>query len=298
MDRKTNLNSKTLLSISLINYNNMELLKKCLISIYKNIRKIKFEVLLVDNASKDGSVKMVQQLFPKVKLIKNKKNLIFTKAHNQNLSKIRGKYFLVLNEDIQIFKHSIEEIISFLESNPKTGLASCAQIDETGKIDKTCSRLPHPLLEFFEYTFTGKVLRKILNFKKIERGIKKYRYFAWNRKSIRQVEVLPGSFLLGKTELLKKVGLFDENLLLFYEEPDLCQRARKKGYLSFHLGKVKVMHLKSRAIAKLPIFTRYRIAEHDLLNYYKKYFGYKWYLFLWFSLRPNWLYWRIKSIND
>ena len=103
MDRKTNLNSKTLLSISLINYNNMELLKKCLISIYKNIRKIKFEVLLVDNASKDGSVKMVQQLFPKVKLIKNKKNLIFTKAHNQNLSKIRGKYFLVLNEDIQIF---------------------------------------------------------------------------------------------------------------------------------------------------------------------------------------------------
>lgn len=284
------------LSISLVSYKNRQLLENCLNSIFANIKRLKFEVSLVDNASKDGTVKMVKKKFPKVKLIENSQNLIYSKAHNQNLKKVKGKYFLVLNEDTLLSPSTLGEMVKFLEKHPKVGLASCREIDEKGIVDMTCSRFPHPIYDFFEASFAGKFLLKLIPLQNVKRMLADYRYKNWKRNTIRAIEVIPGSFFMGRKEVLNEVGLFDENLLLFYEEPDLCQRALRAGWETFHNGKVTITHLKTKAIAKLPEFARYQIAEHDMLNYYKKYFGFFWWLFLWISFRPNWLYWKVHSL--
>lgn len=139
------------LSISIVSFNTKSLLEQCLYSIFSNTKNLKFEVLLVDNASKDETVEMVKVKFPQVRFTQNPKNLIFTKAHNQNLAKVKGRYFLVLNEDTQIPAGALIEMVEFMSVGPKNlGLASCREVDEKGNLDMTCSRLPHPIFDFFE----------------------------------------------------------------------------------------------------------------------------------------------------
>lgn len=286
------------LSISLISYNNKELLQNCLNSIYQNTKRISFEILLVDNASIDESVQMVRQNFPKVKLIRNKKNLYFIKAHNQNLRKVKGRYFLVLNEDTELSSGCLDKMIYFMDKHPNIGLSSCRQSDDKGAIDTTCSQFPTPFIELLGSSLIFTTLRKFLRFSFIEKPLSVYRYTGWKRDTVKQVDVIPGSFFLGRSEVIEKIGLFDERFIFFYEEPDYCFRARKVGYLTYHNGKVTIKHLRAKGVAKIPLFKRFYISEHDLLAYYKKYFGLVWWLLLWLFLKPNWIYWRLKSFQS
>lgn len=290
-----NTQSKIDLSISLISFNNKKLLEDCLNSIFLNIKKLNFEVLLVDNNSKDGSPLIVKEKFPQVKIICNRENRLFIKAHNQNLKKVKGRYFLVLNEDTVIPPLATEKMVKFMDKNPKIGLASCRQIDEYGNVDMTCSRFPTPIFELFEFSFLAKIFKKIFLHSSVDKALNSYHYKGWGRDTIKKVDVIPGSFFMGRQELLKKVGLFDEKLLFFYVEPDYCIRVKKANFSVYHNGKISIMHLKAKSLAKLSSFRRYQISEYSLLQYYKKYFGNIWWLILWLSLRPNWLYWRFKD---
>lgn len=296
--------SKLDLSISLLTYNTNHLAKKCLESIYKqsfstnkNTSSINFEILLVDNASTDGTPEMIRKEFPKVKLAASRKNLLFIKGHNQNLRKVLGRYFLILNEDTEIGPGVLEKMVEFMDKHPKVGLASPRQTDELGQTDTTCSRLPSPAIELLESSI---LFQKLATpFKKFtQKYLDRYRYKGWDRKSTREVDVLPGSFIIARKELLQKIGFLDEDLLFFYGEADYCQRAKKAGYFSYHCGKVTFTHLRSKAISKWLPFKRYQITEHDMLVYYKKYFGVFWFLILWLLLRPNWIYWKLKSTNS
>lgn len=301
------------LSISLLSFNTKDFVENCLNSIYKqsfstkkqsfstkkNTKNITFEVLLVDNGSKDNTPQMVEKKFPKVKLIKNKKNLLYIKGHNQNLKRVKGRYFLVLNEDTEIGPKVLEKMVKFMDKNPKIGLASCREVDQDGKVDKTCSTFPHPLHEIFESSYLGKLAGKMLFSKQINGLLSRYRYGSWNRATVRQVEVIPGSFFMGRSGLLQKVGLFDEkNLLFFYGEPDYCQRVKKAKYQVVHNGKLTIKHLKAKGLAKLSSLARYQITQHDILAYYRKHFGSFWMVLLAVFLLPNWLYWRAKSLTS
>lgn len=281
------------LSISLITYKNKGLLEGCLESIYKNTKKTTFEILLVNNVYRDQSSVMVRKKFPKVKLTDNKKNLLFIKSHNQNLKKAQGRYFLILNEDTLLPSKSIDKMVRFMDQNPDVGIASCRQIDENGIIDNTCSRFPTPLTEIFESVFITKFFLNLLPVKSINRMLANYRYIGWKRNTIKEVDVVPGSFFMGRSELLQTVGFLDPGLLFFYVEPDYCFRAKQAGYKVIHNGKVQIMHLKAQGLLKTHPFFRYQITEYSLLAYYRKYFGFVWWIILWLLLRPNWLYFKL-----
>lgn len=281
------------LSISLLSFNNRQLLKNCLSSIYQNTQKITFEILLVDNASKDGTVPMVKGKFPKVKLIANRQNKLYIRGHNQNLKRVKDRYFLILNEDTYLPPETLDKMVNFMDANPKIGLASCRQVDENGHLDRTCSKFPHPIYEILEISYINKLLGKFTPFKKL---LEHYRYAHWDRTATRAVDVVPGSFMIGRRELLEIIGLFDEkNLLFFYGEPDYCLRAKRAGYRVYHNGEVTITHLKSKALSKLPLEMRSKISLHDMLAYYKKHFGVLWWLILWLLSTPNALYWHHKS---
>src|SRR3990167_1125650 len=112
-----------LLSISIPSYNTKTLLKNCIKSIYKNKCDFNFEVIVVDNASNDGTTDMMRKEFPNVKLIANKKNLYFGKAHNKALRISRGKYVMLLNSDTILPSKCLIKLVSFLEKNPTIGAA-------------------------------------------------------------------------------------------------------------------------------------------------------------------------------
>src|SRR3990167_8183617 len=116
--------SKILLSISIPTYNMKSLLKNCLNSIYKNNCNFKFEVIVVDNASSDGTIELIKKEFPNVKIIANVTNLYFGRAHNKAFKICKGKYIMLLNSDTILPQNALIKLISFLESNPTIGASS------------------------------------------------------------------------------------------------------------------------------------------------------------------------------
>ena len=276
------------LSIAIVNFNTKDHLRNCLSSIYNYIDKLDFEVIVVDNGSKDGSVAMIKNEFRKVILMRNSKNLFFSRAYNQALEKAQGKYFLILNSDTKLRKDSLYKMFVFMEKYPNAAAASCREIDENGNLDLTCSRFPTPLMEFFESNLVGKIIKN-------NKLLAKYRYGSWPRDTLRAVEVIPGSFMFTRRSLVKKLGGFDEKLLLFYSDYDLCLRMKKAGFVNYFYSKVTITHLRTQSVKLLDKWQLYKISLADMLTYYKKHFGFIWWLFLWIAYRPNWLYWRLKS---
>lgn len=304
------------LTISIANYNTRGHLKNCLESIFssvgegniiKNIRKrspqgkktdilknskgLKIEIFVVDNASTDGSQKMIKQEFPQINLIENPKK--FTRhgwrAYNQATQRAKGQFIVTMNSDILISKTTLSKMIQFLKSHPDAAAAAPRQVDKNEHLAFTCSRFPTPQIEFFE----SNLLAKIFKNKKL---IDWYRYNGWQRNTVRKVDVISGSFFFADASKMQKVGWFDENFLLYYGENDLCLRIKKTGFHIYHNPHVTITHLQSESVKKLSSWELNKIVLNDMLYYYKKHFGIIWWLFLWFAYRPNWLYWKWRNI--
>ncbi len=249
-------------TISIVSYNTCELLKRCLDSIYKHTKNVAFEIIVVDNASSDGSVKMVKSNFKQIKLIENKKNLFFTKAHNEVLSKASGRYFLILNSDTYFTDNSVKKMVDRLDKESSIGAIGGLEIYEEGKIISTGSKFTTPLIDFYELSILGKRLKN----KKL---INKYKYIRQNRLFDFDVDVTSDAFLMVRTKILREIGGYDSKFLLYYTENDLCLRIKKKGYRILHLGNAKVIHTVSASVKKLG-WKKLDIYYNDLLYYYKK----------------------------
>lgn len=250
------------LTISVASFNTRELLARCLKSIYKNTKNIKFEIIVVDNASYDGSQRMVKEDFKKVKLLENKKNLFFTKAHNIALALAEGRYFLILNSDVYFLDNSLKKMVDKLDSDSRIGAIGGTETYENGKIISTGSKESTPLLDFYELSLIGKRIR---NKKKINR----YRMIRENRLHNFEVDTTSDAFLMVRTKMLKEIGGYDENLLLYYTENDLCLKIKNKGFKIIHMGSVRVVHTVSASVKKIG-WKKLDIYYQDLLHYYKK----------------------------
>jgi len=140
------------LSIAIVSYNTREILEDCLRSVKVAIGKLKSEVFVVDNDSKDGTAQMVREKFPWVKLIANKDNKGFGKANNQALKIVKGKYILVLNPDTKVLPDTFTKMISFMDRHPDVGMGTCKIELFTGKIDRDCRRhFPTPWRSFTHF---------------------------------------------------------------------------------------------------------------------------------------------------
>ncbi|MBI4744911.1 MAG: glycosyltransferase family 2 protein [Actinobacteria bacterium] len=122
------------LSIIIVNWNTKNLLKDCLNSIFDNSPSFKFEVIVVDNASTDGSPQMVTDYFSFVKLISNDSNKGFSYANNRGIERSIGQYILLLNSDTVVFKKALENMISFMDNNPEAGAVGCRLLMSDGTI--------------------------------------------------------------------------------------------------------------------------------------------------------------------
>ena len=279
-------------SVCILNFNTKAHLINCLTYLFRNTKNLKMEVFVTDNGSVDDSVQSVKKNFPQVHVIANppKDSLKGWRGYNQATAQCKGKYIITLNSDILIPPNALAKMIKFLEAHKDAAAASCRQIDDKGNLDYTCSRFPHPLIEFFQSNVLAKVFKN-------QKLIKNYRYGSWHRDTVRMVDVISGSFFFANAALIKKVGYFDENLLLYYGENDLCLRIKKAGLSVYHNPKVTIIHLRSQSVNKLPPWQLFQITLHDMLYYYKKHFGLAWWLFLWITYRANWIYWRLQSLK-
>jgi len=251
------------LTISIISYNTKLLLKRCLKSIYQFTKGISFEVIVVDNASSDGSAQMVAKSFPQVKLIQNQVNRFYTGANNQALRVAQGKLFLILNSDIFLKDNALKKMVDYLTKHPRVAAVEPLQRYEDGRIAPTGSRHNSLWLDITQLT----LLHRLIKPKKLA----DYQMKKFDRTKTWPAEIICDAAMLLPTSLLKKIGGYDEALKLYYTENDLCHRIQKQGLTTVHLGKAVVWHTVSASTQKAGWKKISPIYSQDARIYYRKY---------------------------
>lgn len=235
------------LSIIIVNYNVKEFLRNLLDSIDKALQNISTEIIVVDNASDDGSVELLKSKFPTVKLIENKTNLGFGKANNQALKISKGKYILLINPDTIVGEDTFTKMIKFLEVQKDAGLAGCKILNPDGSLQLACRRsFPGPWTSFCKVTGLSNLFPNSKLFAR-------YNLTYLDENQTYEVDAISGSFMMFSREVYEKVGGFDEQFFMYGEDLDLCYRIQKAGYKVFYLHTTQVIHYKGESTKRSSI---------------------------------------------
>lgn len=210
------------LSVVIVNWNTLAMLRDCLDSLFGSGVTASLEVFVVDNGSTDGSPGMVEAEFPSVKLIRNTRNMGFAAANNQALRIAKGRHVLLLNSDTLVHDGVIDASIDYMDHNPHVGMMGCRVLNADGTVQTTCSRFP---------TLANLLLLTSGLFKVPGLSVaRRYRMEDWQRDDERDVEVVSGCYLMARRAATESVGLLDENFFFFGEETDWCRRFLAHGY--------------------------------------------------------------------
>lgn len=252
------------LTIGIVNYNTKNNLKKCVESILENPPKYKYQIVIVDNNSTDGSKKFLKKIKEKnVKYILSKKNRGFGAACNQIAKLEDSPYILFLNPDVEVSRNSIDELISFLEDNEKVGVVTGKLLFPDGSLQLSCRKFPSILKALFgreslmRKIFPNNIISK--NYLMSEVDYDKKQFPDWIR----------GAVMLFKTEVFKQVGGFDEKFFLYFEDTDICLRLLKKGYKAAYLPEAVFYHKLAASTAKEQLRTKI-IHNISMFHYIRK----------------------------
>ena len=251
------------LSVIIVNWNTRDLLCPCIKSIKTHTKRISFEIIVIDNASSDGSPEAVEKRFPEVTLIKNKDNRGFGQANNQGLEKAKGKHILFLNSDVVIKENCLDDMFDFMERNPEVGASSCKLTFPDGNLQHSCRKFP----DFLTFFLLLLGLRYIFPNMKI---FKKYLMLDWDHSDEREVDQIMGSFMFIRKAVLDEVGHFDPIYWMYFEEVDLCLRIKKKGWKIMHFPHVSAIHFLSKSAEQWEEMRIMNEYHKSLLKYFKK----------------------------
>ena len=232
------------ISVIIVNYNVQHFLEQCLQSAFKALQNIDGDVWVVDNNSVDGSVEMVKEKFPEVKLIASKDNLGFSKGNNLAIKKSEGEYTLLLNPDTLVEEDTFEKVIKFMDENPKAGGLGVKMVDGKGNFLPESKRsLPTPSVAFYKIFGLSNLFPKSKRFGKYHCG-------HLDKNETNEVEILSGAFMLMRKSALDKVGLLDEEFFMYGEDIDLSYRLIKGGYKNYYFADTRIIHYKGESTKK------------------------------------------------
>ena len=241
------------ISIIIPSYNTKDLLVRCLESIFQSLKNAQFsyEVLVVDNASIDGSIEILNTKYPQVIKILNKENIGYGKANNQGIQKARGTYLLLLNSDIQVLDGAIEKLFIYNNSHPSEFVGG-KLLNEDQSPQASCGPL-----------YTLPVVAIMLFAKGDDWKATRY-----SPEKIRKVDWVSGACLIGKKQSFLDVGLFDESIFMYMEEIDFLYRAKLKGHTVFFYPDARFIHTgaASSSTKRTPVVNIYC----GLLYFYRK----------------------------
>lgn len=235
------------LSIVIVNYNVEHFLEQCLFSVRKAIANIEAEVFVVDNNSVDGSLKMLADKFPEVKVIANKDNVGFSRANNQAIRISTGEYVLLLNPDTVVEDDTFTKTIEFMDSHPDAGGLGVKMVDGKGRFLPESKRgLPTPATAFYKMFGLTKLFPHSKRFARYYLG-------HLDNDEINEVEILAGAFMLMRRETLDKCGLLDETFFMYGEDIDLSYRIILAGYKNYYYPKTRIIHYKGESTKKTSV---------------------------------------------
>ena len=235
------------LSIIIVNYNVKEFLLNLLDSLHKAVSKYETEIIVVDNASDDGSNEAVHKRFPNVNLIENKKNVGFGAANNQGLEIAKGKYIVLINPDTIVKEDTFAKLVEFMDSTPTAGMVGCKVLNPDGTLQLACRRsFPGPWTSFTKITGLSRLFPNSKLFAK-------YNLTYLDENETYEVDAISGSFMMLRKEVYEKTKGFDPQFFMYGEDLDLCYRTQKEGYKVYYLHTTEIIHYKGESTKRSSI---------------------------------------------
>lgn len=253
------------ISIIIVHYNEGKVLFNCLKSIYKNSPKSSFEIVVVDNDVKREIKQRLHKQFPKVVYIESPGDLGYGKGNNLGVNYAKGEYVFILNPDTIVQKGAIDTLLKFSDTNKDVGIVAPTLSDKDGKCyPMQGTKKLTPVRGVFALSF----LNKIFPNNPIS---KEYWLKDSDRSKPLEVDVVPGTAFLIRKTLYKKVGGFDKNFFLYFEETDFCNRVQRLGKKLFILPDAKMIHFWAVSTPASPELKK--IFAESRFYYFKKNFG-------------------------
>jgi len=230
------------LSIIIVNYNTKKLLADCINSIEKSVQKLKYEIVVVDNNSTDGSVELLKSQFPRVRLIVNNYNAGFAKANNQGQQMSTGEYILLLNSDTLVVGDAIGTLVEFMDIHKEAAICGPRLLNHDMTLQLPCRRgFPRLINSISHFSRLSKVFPK-------SRVLASYLMTYMDSSIDHEVDAVSGACLLTRRDVLGTIGgLLDEAFFMHFEDIDLCYRAKKRGYTVYYVHASEVVHLKGQS---------------------------------------------------
>lgn len=235
------------LSVIIVNYNVRAFLENALVSVYKALGGITGEVIVVDNASDDGSVEMVRQKFPDVKLFANEHNLGFAAANNIGMKAASGEFILLLNPDTIVQEDTFKVMIDVLDNNEDVGLAGCKILNPDGTLQLACRRsFPTPWIAFTKIIGLSALFPK-------SRLFSKYNLEYLNPDESYEVDAVSGSFMFLRRSVMDRVGGLDEQFFMYGEDLDWSYRVKREGWKIYYVHSTQIVHYKGQSVRRSDI---------------------------------------------
>jgi N-acetylglucosaminyl-diphospho-decaprenol L-rhamnosyltransferase len=251
------------LSIVIVNWNVCDLLGHCLHSILQPSTP-SLEVIVVDNASTDGSVDMVRAEFPSVRLIANADNRGFPAANNQGIVAAQGRYVLLLNPDTKVVEDALATMVTFADEHPDVAVVGPQLWNADGSVQSSRRRLPTLATALFESTWLTPYAPKSL--------LRHYYMLDTPDDVTQDVDWVDGAALMARREAIEQVGLMDEGFFMYSEELDWCQRFGQAGWRVVYLPAARIIHYRGKSSEQV-VAAGHIHFQTSKVRYFRKYHG-------------------------
>jgi GT2 family glycosyltransferase len=260
-------------SLVIVSFNTLDVLRECLLSVYREVGSLHVQVIVIDNGSTDGSPAMVEREFPEVELIRSEINLGFGQANNLGFQSAKGRYIVLLNSDAFLCQGSLERSVAHMDATPSAGLGGGRLVGRDGSWQPSARMFPT-------------VFGDLIVLSGLAARFPRSRFFGhadrtWaNPMEAAEVDWVPGAYSIIRTEALRAVGFFDPRFFLYFEEVDLCMRIKQKGHSIWYWPDVAVVHIGGESSRQIRSLEMSRTGAQlvlwrmrSMLLYYRKHYG-------------------------
>jgi GT2 family glycosyltransferase len=253
------------ISVVIVTWNCRQMLKDCLQSLRDQLPAKSGEIIVVDNASSDGTADLVRREFPEVKLFENHSNLGFAKGNNVGLQASRGKYVCLINPDVVVAGNCLSSMIDYMDRRPGIGMLGPQIIGLDGLVQRSCMREPTLWNQFCRALALDTLVKRSHLFGG-------YLMHDFSHSETRDVEIINGCFWMVRQEALQQVGLLDSNFWMYGEDLDWCRRFRTAGWRVVFFPAAQAVHCGGGSSRNAPLSCYIQMQRSDL-RYWRKYHG-------------------------
>lgn len=255
------------ISFIIVSWNVCALLRRAVSSILADAADLRTEIIVVDNASSDGTVEMLRTEFPKVRVLANTENAGFTRANNQGLAVAQGRYFFLLNPDTELERGATRALVEYMDApaNARVGIAGPQLVYADGSLQSSRRRFPTFATALLESTRLEQWFPR-------NRVLTKYRLLDTDDESIREVDWIVGAAMFVRRAAYQEIGGLDERFFMYSEELDWCKRAKDSGWQVVYFPRARVLHYEGKSSEQV-------LAQRDIyfhsskVRYFKKHRG-------------------------